>query len=264
MLSKLFKYEIKATGRIFLPFVLSVLVFAGINRFIFAISPPTLDTPAVISMAIYIVIMVAMFVMTFIVMIQRFYRNLLSDEGYLMFTLPTKAWQHIASKFLVSMLWMVISVFIAMISILIITLDKKALSQIVDGLTTILNQVFQLLGASVYLLTFEIFIITLLSLASGILIVYASIAIGHLFRQHKTWASFGAFIVLNTLSQILFIPISLIPGIDHIQISSFTDFVALQSQIQLVLVYGIISSGLLCVAYFAITNLILSKHLNLE
>ena len=90
MLSKLLKYELKATGRIFLPLFLALLLFAGINRF--TLSPDEFDAPAMISMIMYIIIMVGMFVMTFIMMIQRFYKNLLSDEGYLMLTLPVKPW----------------------------------------------------------------------------------------------------------------------------------------------------------------------------
>src|SRR5680860_1037839 len=99
MLSKLLKYEIKATGRIFLPLFLALLIFAGITRFISAVGPEKWATPAILSMIIYIIIMVGMFVMTFLMMIQRFYKNLLSDEGYLMLTLPTKPWKHITSNF---------------------------------------------------------------------------------------------------------------------------------------------------------------------
>lgn len=145
-------------------------------------------------------------------MIQRFNKNLLS---YLMHTLPVTPWKHIVSKFLISMLWINASVIVAMISILIITYKKGLLGEIVKGLATVHNRVIDQLGASAYLLSLEIILGALISLASGILLVYASIAIGHLFSRHKTLASFGAFIVLNTLTQIFFKLVSLIPGIAH-------------------------------------------------
>lgn len=266
MLSKLIKYEIKATGRIFLPLFLALLLFAGITRFISIIGPEKWTTPSTISMAIYIIIMVGMFVMTFIMMIQRFYKNLLSDEGYLMLTLPVKTWEHIVSKLLVSMLWIVASGSFALISVLIIALKKGDLTRILEGFAVIYNLVFEELGASLYLLSFEIIIGIFVSLASGILIVYASIAIGHLFNQHKILASFGAFIGLNTLSQILFMLIGSIPGIafsSNFHVTS-NDFIGMQPIIQLAIVYGIIFAGLLSAAYFAVTNFILSKRLNLE
>ena len=267
MLSKLFKYELKATGRIFLPLLLVLLLFAVINKF--TIGPDKFDAPAMISMAIYVFIMAGMFVMTFLMMIQRFHKNLLSDEGYLMLTLPVKPWKHIVSKLFVSMLWMAISGIAALISILIIALKKGDLTQFTVAFVNFYHRSFELLGASVYLLSFEIIMVLLVSLASGILVIYASIAIGHLFNQHKMLASFGAFIVLSALSKTLLALVSSLPGTDYysninIHISSIQDLIVARPVIQLVLAAGIIFTGLAGAAYFAITNYILSKRLNLE
>src|SRR5665648_1057660 len=268
MLRKLLKYELKATGRIFLPLFLALLVFAAINRF--TLSLDKFDAPAIISgisMFIYIIIMVGMFAMTFIMTIQRFNKNLLSDEGYLMSTLPVKPWKHIVSKLFVSMLWMVASGIVALISILIIALKKGAFTQFTEVFATFYLQAIEQLGASVYLLSFEIILGILVSLASSILIVYASIAIGHLFNEHKMLASFGAFILLSTLAQFFILLVSLIPGIafyTNVQISSFLDFIGLQWLLQMVMAYGIIYAALLSAAFFAVTNRIISKRLNLE
>ena len=264
MLGKLLKYEIKATGRIFLPLFFALLLFAGITRF--TLSPEKFDTPSMISLAIYIIIMVGMFVMTFIMMIQRFHKNLLSDEGYLMLTLPVKPWKHILSKLVVSMLWVMASGIAALLSILIIALEKGDLTNTATQIATLYRQAYDHLGTSLYLLSFEIIIALLISLASVILIVYASIAIGHLFNQHKTLASFGAFVLLSTLSQLLFSLLSSIPGIayfSNLHVSS-NDFIGMQSVIQLAFAYGIIFTGLLCAVYFTVTNFIISKRLNLE
>lgn len=265
MLSRLFKYELKATGRIFLPLFLALLLFAVINRF--TLGPEDFDTPAMISMAIYIIILVGILVMTFIMMIQRFNKNLLSDEGYLMLTLPVKPWKHIVSKLFVSMLWIVISGIAALMSILVIALKNGDLTTFIEAFSNFYRQAFELLGVSLYLLFFEIIIILLVTLASGVLIIYASIAIGHLFNQHKMLASFGAFIALSALSQILLKLFNLIPGtayFDNIHISSINDLIVMQPAIQLILASSIIFTGLGCAAYFAITNYILSKRLNLE
>lgn len=265
MLNKLLKYEIKATGRIFLPIFLSLLVFSVINKFISAFDPLKLYTPAKISLAVYIIIMAGMFVMTLTMMIQRFYKNLLSDEGYLMYTLPVRPWMHIVSKLLVSMLWIITSVIAAMISILIIAYQKGALAQIFNELTAFHNRIIEQLGPGAYLISLEIILLILISLASGILLVYASIAVGHLFNRHKMLASFAAFIGLNTLTQIYYRLASFIPRISHfyhfsIHAISSNEIV----QFQLIIITGLILIGLQWVAYFTATNFILSKRLNLE
>lgn len=267
MLGKLLKYEIKATGRIFLPLFLALLMFAGITRVFSAIGSENWDSFAVgISMIIYIIIMVGMFVMTFIMMIQRFYRNILSNEGYLMLTLPAQPWKHILSKLLVSMMWIVASGIAAFISILIIALRRGDFTRIAVEFAALHDFVYEHLGASMYLLSFEIILGLLIALASSILIVYASIAIGHLFNRHKTLASFGAFIALNTLSQILFTIISHAPGMEYFANLHFSpnDIIGMQQIIQRVIAGGILFTGLISAAYFAVTNFILSKRLNLE
>lgn len=266
MLTKLFKYELKATGRIFLPLFLALLIFAVITKIITPLNHEEFGIPAMISMAIYIIIMVGMFVMTFTIMIQRFYKNLLSDEGYLMHTLPVKPWKHIISKLLVSMLCMLASVIAAIISIGVISYKKGAITDVFKGLAIAHTQVMEQLGAWAYPLTLEMILFVLLLLASGILIIYASIAIGHLFNRHKMLASFGAFIGLNTLTQIYFALIRSIFRSAHfanIHLSSL-GFISNQSVIQLGIGLGILFIGALCAAYFATTNHILSKRLNLE
>lgn len=260
MLSKLLKYEIKATGRIFIPLFLSLVAFAVINKFISAFNPQNWHAPATITMVLYIIIMAGMFVMTFTVMIQRFYKNLLSDEGYLMHTLPVRPWKHIVSKLLVSMLWMIASVLVAMLSIFIISYQKGAIGEIFRGLVTFHHQMIGHWGGLSYLLTFEIILVVLVSLASGILLVYTSIAIGHRFSRHKMLASFCAFIVLNTLSQIYFKLPRMLPGMAHFSIHSANEFVTYQSLFGYVFIFIAIH----CAAYFAATNYILSKRLNLE
>ena len=106
MLGKLTKYEIKATARIFLPLYAGLLLFALINKVFIEIN--LLQTKmaflSAISGMIYFFIIVATFIITLVVMIQRFYKNLLSDEGYLMFTIPVTPSKHIISKMIVSIL----------------------------------------------------------------------------------------------------------------------------------------------------------------
>nr|MBP9921366.1 ABC transporter permease [Proteiniclasticum sp.] len=49
---------------------------------------------------------VGIMVMTFILIVTRFDRNLLGDEGYLMFTLPAKTSTLITAKLLTAILWL--------------------------------------------------------------------------------------------------------------------------------------------------------------
>ncbi|MEG2857647.1 MAG: hypothetical protein RR994_03400, partial [Clostridia bacterium] len=102
MLGKLLKYEMKSTARIFLPLYGCIVVFAAIVRAFMQINTGAgsrlLNILSGLSVFLYVAIIISTFVITLIVLIQRFYRNLLGDEGYLMHTLPVRTRQQIGAK----------------------------------------------------------------------------------------------------------------------------------------------------------------------
>lgn len=260
MLSKLLKYEIKSTARLFLPLYMAVIIFAGINRLLFSNSFSGTSIPlnlqgiiSFISMFIYVILIVGMMAMTLIVMIQRFYKSLLGDEGYLMFTLPVQTWKHIMNKLIVAMFWTILSAIIAVCSIFIIAY--------VNGPSIKFSEISELFRNYIgYTGMIEIVILVLLSIAAYILMIYAAIALGHLFSKHKLLASFGMYIGISTISQMLltaFIPL--------INLQSFTAAaVPSHSQIQMLFLYSIIYSAIVIIGCFALSNLLLKRNLNLE
>ena len=102
MLRKLLKHEFRATARIMLPlFGLLVLASVGANlsiRGMLDSDSTFLSTLGTILIMLFTVAIVAVGIMAFILMINRFYKNLLQDEGYVMMTLPVSIHQQIWSK----------------------------------------------------------------------------------------------------------------------------------------------------------------------
>ena len=264
MLRKLFKYEIKATARILLPLYLVLLAFAFINRLL--ISPDEMTTPATISMILYILILVGTMVMTFIVMIQRFYKNLLSDEGYLMFTLPTKPWNHIVTKLLVSIIWTVVSGLVALTSVWIIAMDQFPLSQVIESLTEIWTAAYEAFGSSFLLSVCQLILAFIVILSSVILMIYAAIAMGHLANKHKLMTSIGSYILLSAISEIVIVMVGE-SYYSNVMINYNTMLFVAPEEFRLVHSFMwlvIILFGVLSLGYYTITNIILSKRLNLE
>lgn len=262
MLRKLLKYEIKATARIFLPLYAVLLSVALINRLISPFSPLKMPAPKMITMIIYIAILVGIFVVTFVMMLQRFYKNLLSEEGYLMFTLPTLPWKLIVSKLLIAILWTVASVIAAFISIFILFVDLKGISSLLTDLSFLAGKLYASFGLSAYLFLAENLLAFLMYLTASILIFYAAMAIGHIFNRHKILASIGSLIGLNIITQLIlvlsvhYLPFDILFGILDSPHHELTIHLSIWLTI---LVAGIIAAG-----YFIITNYILSHHLNLE
>jgi hypothetical protein len=268
MLGKLLKYEIKATARLFLPLYLTILIFAAINLFFFAtpnVGESTLfsNFAMAISMIVYVTLMIGLVLMTLIVMIQRFYKNLLGDEGYLMFTLPVQSWKHILSKLTISMLWTAVSIIVAFCSILLISSKNISFPELYNDLSMAINQYIQYFGASAYLISFEAIVLGLLSLASSILTIYAAIALGHLFNKHKLLASFGMYIVITTVSQII-MSLSAAIFFNQAIFRPESNFIPSAMLINGLLLLSILYNGAFTAGYFVITNYILKRKLNLE
>ena len=117
MLGKLIKHEFRATGRILLPVYLVMLLTAALVRGFQVLTEQTagefMRALAVLSVLLFSAAVFGGSILAFVLMIYRFYKNLMTDEGYLMFTLPVSRSQLIWSKLIVSMAWGILSAVLA-------------------------------------------------------------------------------------------------------------------------------------------------------
>lgn len=148
----------------------------------------------------YAAVFAVLVVTTLVIVVMRFYRGLLGDEGYLMHTLPVKPWQLITSKGVVAAGVVLVSMIVAFLSIL-------ALAG-ANGFKVV-PEMFRSVGAFLdkdpwYILFFvEGVILILLSLLKSIYQIYASLAIGQLANKHRVLLALGAYIGLNLVITIL-------------------------------------------------------------
>jgi hypothetical protein len=219
-----------------------------------------------IAIFVFIVIIAAICVMTLVVTIQRFYKNLLSDEGYLMFTLPVHAHSHITSKLLVSMLWNFASVIVSGFAILLIAADPDTMRKLSHFMSEAMESMNKF-GASAYVTGAEIIIHILISAVAAIISIYAAMAIGNLSGKHRVLLSLGAYIGFGTVEQIvgsillLVIPHDWYNAFDNV---SDLNYMPAFQAIQLLMLGTIVFTLIFGVAYYILTNYLLKKKLNLE
>lgn len=271
MLSKLMKYEVKATQRIFLPMYALIIVFAGINKLFMQLNFQRTDgvffIATGISMAVYVILIAATFIMTLVVMIQRFYKNLLGDEGYLSFTLPVKVHSHIDCKMLITLMWSVLSIVVALLSVFILAVSTNMMKETREILTAI-GRDFQHYGGMAWLVAVEIIVLVLVSILVSTLQIYASVTVGSYCSKHKLLAGFGAFIGFGVVEEIIG---SIIFGIytGGQQMDYFLHSHTLTDWAMLHTTAGFLGATILFnlvfgVAFYFFTNWLLSKKLNLE
>ncbi|MBO1264261.1 hypothetical protein J3A84_04275 [Proteiniclasticum sp. SCR006] len=265
MLSKLMKYELRATARYFLPIYGAIIVFSmligirGVNdtyRNILSVILP---------MALGLSFM-GLGVMTLIMVVKRFDSNLLGDEGYLMFTLPVKSQSIILSKLLTSMIWILSSALVFFLSMGIITWKEFNLREILEELSN--------LQLDPYFLVVFVLVI-LMSIIQFLLQVYASLGIAQAYSISKSRILGGTLIfilfsiVINMVETLAAAGFTFLFGDsqwfhDLVQRAESNDFITVFSTIQLfftILLGYLILKNIL---FYFLTKYHLQKKLNLE
>lgn len=203
MLGKLIKYEWKACARVCLPLYLVALATALIARLMGTESAQDVvgGIGLVITGTVYFGIIIAMFVVTFVILIQRFYKSLLGDEGYLMFTLPVTVSQHIWAKTIIAFVMNLLCGLAAFLSIAILAAN----TEIIGFFQEFFDEVaFYLRGnPDVILIILEFLLLWILSSVSGIMYIYLCISVGHLAKKNRVAMAVGAYFGISILQQII-------------------------------------------------------------
>lgn len=266
MLGKLIKYEIRASGKMLFILYPAIIVLAIINKLLFYFgedSPSNIIAiPTILSTMLYVCLIGAVFLITLIIMIIRFHKNLLGEEGYLMFTLPVKTHNLILSKLIVTAIWFIVAWVVSIGSVLILIPDYSFMSdfpQIWDSMTRGFQDIFDVsLGGYLALFIPLCFV----CLTTFILTIYTAISIGHLANKNRILASFGAYIVISIVVQSITMIYLSIAGQDLLSVMlspNTSSFPVMNTML-----FDIILATCLSVIYFFITRYILSKKLNIE
>lgn len=271
MFGRLLKYDFRSMFKQFGFIWPAALVLALVNRFTISGLDSTSavgETTAGVAMFVYVAILMAMFVITVIFVIQRFFKGLLGDEGYLMHTLPVKSWLLIASKLLAAVAATALSILVAILSILVVAPIQwgHIFGDMFRGLGYLFTHwnVHMTHGA---LLLLELLLFICVGMAQGYLQLYLAMAIGQLFNKNRIAMSVVAYIAVNAAMSAL---LGVLGAMSFRPLQALGDLLVNTSSLSgqaaahLALWIGILWTGALGALYFFGTEYILRKKLNLE
>jgi len=278
MLGKLIKYEFKSTAKWFLVMYAALIIITIFNKLTIILNNnnnPIIDLATVLLTLTYVLTIFSSYVITIVLIIARFYKTMVTDEGYLTHTLPVKTISHVNSKLIVSIIWFILSVLVMIASIMILGAG--------DGLMAFFNAIGDLfssaakdgfLGDLITTLLIVIFVL-LVTLIYNILSYYCAIALGSLFTKHKLAGAIGMYFVIYFIMQIFGLIFSIFlfrfdmnnamanfifNGAGEV-ISGLTEGF---SGLNFMLISSGIYSLVFAAIFYIITNVILSKKLNLD
>lgn len=272
MTGKLIKYEIRSSCKliaiIWAALIVASLLFSFTGDHFMNIMPAFSNSAAasiitLLTGMLYFALFLAMMAVSVMIIIMRFYKGLLGDEGYLMHTLPVKPWQLITSKGIVSVGVLTVSVIVGIISIMILggIADPSGLSEFLRGIGRELGQ-----EPMKILILIEAIVLIIMSLLKSIYQVYAALAIGQLTGKHRILLAFGAYVGISITLSIITFAVMLISA--ECGIADWIDGLYRDGQSDLLIqlsMLGIFLFTLLQLAAFhVVTERILTKKLNLQ
>lgn len=261
MLGKLIKYEYKATMRTFIPLYIAILLVAIVNRLF---DERNVEIGFGISACILVGLFIALVVITLMVIIQRFNKNLLGDEGYLMLTLPVKSGYLITSKTFISIVWTIISGIVACITCFILIGTREMLNSLLTNFGEIWSKIdWQITvdneQVNVIFFLIAMLVLTALTYIGFIFQIYLALAIGQLpkLAKYRSIVAFGAFCVISVVISII---INAMVDIENRFIVN--RFIANSFVIESI--YEDTCLLIICIILFQSIKSILDKHLNLD
>ena len=213
MLGKLMKYDMRSGFRKFALIWIGLAALGVINGFTVKY---VLDGEnqnqlvnfflGVLPMMLLVALYVAMGIFVLVFIVERFYKGLLGDEGYLMFTLPVTTSAHIGSKLLTGMIFAILSTLVAIVSgiLLMLVLEPVGLHETIrawSGMSAYLRDNPLPAGTGWVMAEFAVYM--LVAMAAANLQIYTAISIGHLAKKHRGWIALLAYVGISIAFSII-------------------------------------------------------------
>ena len=179
----------------------------------------------------------------------RYYKNLFTDQGYLMNTLPVKSSDLLKSKLIVATIWQYISAFVVGISIVLL------ISAMIFGISDYNMGSEEAIKAIPAMIAYLLIIIV--SPIFDLLMMYTAVGIGQLSKKYKFLIAvlvlIGFNLAIQTISSFATLPMTLLMDYDNILMFYNTTFVI----VAVVMIAG-------CFGLYYLSKHFLEKKLNLE
>ncbi len=173
------------------------------------------DFLLMLSFVLYFMMITALSTGTYLISGIRFYRNLFSDEGYLTKTLPVTNGAHLLSKTIAGSIWAIINILILYLCSYIVIWTpyiKEVATENKDDILTEFGFVGEYANLSLPGMLAVLILFSCLGAVSSIIMIYASVALGQLFSNHRVLGAVVSYFVISTVISVLMLAAMMLFG----------------------------------------------------
>lgn len=263
-LGTLIKHEFKAIGRWMIPSYgafLAVSIIFGFTMFKPVFTGAFAEIISGLVGIIYFAMAVAIMVFTAVILIRRFYGNLLGNEGYLHFTLPISTNAHIANKTISAVIWLMLTVIAGCVSAVIILLLAGSSVELLAGIRAGLAEITDIAGGvKVTALILEVIVFTAFAFGEKALKIYAAISVGQLWSKHRGLGAVGAYVGFCIIECCLGGIMNRFYALNGLFENQGSEFASMQMG----MLFAFIVVAIMMAIYWIVNYRILDRHLNLQ
>ena len=251
MLGKLIKYDFKAMFRslypIYVALIALTIVFSLMVKFNF--DQGLLFT---IFAFLFVAALNGSIIACVFLVVTRFSHGLLKNEGYLSFALPVSTAKHIVAKVINAIIWAFIEGLMLCVCLLIMGIVMGSIKEVALFFREVI-EAFGLIEEEVLVTALQIIVFLILEMIASVCLIYAAMAVGHLFSKNQKMMAVAFLIVVCVLRSFLWVGLV-----------DLTENVAVYTHTVVDDLILIIPPIIFAAIYAFVTWFILDRRLNLE
>lgn len=206
MLKKLLKNEFIATGRWMVVIYAILFGVTLINKVMFELRSGDeffnvynknllINFFSGIMVLTYVLIIIGSVGLCVVFIVKRYYDNMYKDEGYLTFTLPVSAKEHLISKVLVAFTWYLLTTVSVVASVLIMASGHGVIKPLWNNISEMIKGNEKEAIIIVFLVIAEVLALAIMP--------FFCITLGQNFREHRVLGAFVVYGAIYGINQIL-------------------------------------------------------------
>lgn len=266
MLGKLLKYDFKDLMKIYFPISIFLIAYSIFGALFLdypsLISESPNKTPLIAmlkgaAIVVFVIVLIAYGVITFVLILNNFYKKMVTEQGYLTHTLPVKTSTVIFSKIISSTVLTILSAIVIFGCVCIFFNIWYFLSQTSVDIIAVINEIPG--WNNIYFFIFALVIV--LGIVYQITMIYLAIAFGQLFPNHKILGAIISYIGIYFVYQI----VGLIFAFTVLNSSVMNaETITSMTQFHPFFIYGIVCSTVTIIIQTFLTHYLFKNKLNLQ
>ena len=271
MLGKLIKHEFRSTARNILLLIIALAVITPLtavyirayNAHFFSDRVFVFEMFRIMSVALYVFTVIACVAATYIILLFRFYKSMISREAYLTHTLPVNKSSLLISKIVVAVVWQLVTIALAILSVGLFT-NILGMWHFGDLQKAIHTTLLYLRKADINVFNVLLWILVVIAdTATKFSTIFASFSVGQRMGRHPILGTVISYFAYSTAVQfVVAIGTSVLVALSNVGAFDWIENLSVTAALNLLALAVLLGEAVLFAITYTVAVMMFKKKLN--